>query len=164
MKDNVNNIIEQQFRIQMLLEQSQGEITPEIDLMMQELDLDSKSKILWLCKRWEEHILKAEARATKIVTIAKQQASALKTAEWFKKHINALMITNDFKKLSLDEFELSYSKSKGVNIFNESEIPEKYYVEKISESISKTKIKNDINSGIKVPGAEIKEKSTLKIK
>lgn len=163
MKDKIDIVLRQQHEIQILLEKSEGEITPEIDLLMKELDIDVKSKILWLCKKYEEHLLKAEARNKKLEKVTKQKNSAIKTSEWFKKHIDSLMKANKFENLELDEFSLSYRKSTTTNIINEKLIPEKYFVEKISESISKTKIKNDINSGIKVPGAEIKINKKLQI-
>ena len=67
-------------------------------------------------------------------------------------------------KKEVDTFELSIRKSKSIDVYDESIVPQEYKEIKTTETINKTEIKKAIESGVTVPGATIKENNNLQIK
>ena len=76
----------------------------------------------------------------------------------------------NMEKLNLSEINTPIGKIKikknpvSVDIFDESYIDKKYIEEKVTTSISKTKIKEDLQAGIEVKGARLIQKTKVDYK
>jgi len=84
--------------------------------------------------------------------------------ESIKKDIDLIMQKIWETKHSNKFWQISYRKSKSINILDESKILDKYIVRKDSYNISKKLIKEDIDRGVVVDGVEILEQLNLQIK
>lgn len=65
----------------------------------------------------------------------------------------------NFDKLGIKKFEtpigvISLRETKAIEIYDESLLDEKYFNTKITKTVSKTKIKEDIEKGVEVQGAK----------
>lgn len=55
-------------------------------------------------------------------------------------------------------------KTVSLDIDNENEIPPEYYREKLTIELDKTKLKNDLEEGVFVQGAQLKENQFIQIR
>ena len=144
----------QKQRIDKLLFESEGVFTDEINKIIEELELDSKSKILLLVEKYDEQISLIKTREEKLEIITKKIATATNSAEWWRTKIDGLMKINKFTELHLDEYHLKYKKLPAkVEITNDALVPDEYKTTKTTESTttSKTKIKEAILAKKSVP-------------
>lgn len=79
-------------------------------------------------------------------------------------------VKDTMEKLNLPEINTTIGKIKikknpvSVDIYEENEIEDKYFTEKVTKSISKTKIKEDLEKGIAVKGARLIQKTKVDFK
>lgn len=140
------------------VDEETGEITNISDLDNLELEKDEKIENIGL---WIKN-LKADAKAyadEEKSFYAKKKAAENKV-ESLK---NYLQYCLQGEKFSTDRLSISYRKSKSANIVNEKNIPVKYKIPQ-EPKISKADILKDLKEGLAVPGAELKEKTSLQIK
>jgi len=108
--------------------------------------------------------LKAEADAIKaeVDALNERLSAKKKKYERLKDYVtNNLMAENNLSFESA-RVRFSFRKSVSVNIISEDDLPKKY--KKIKEEPDKTAIKQALNEGKKVRGAELVEKQNLQIK
>jgi len=136
-------------RIGTLLVQSEGEITPEIQRLIDSVDDDLKSKIHWCCKRYRDAVNKQIWAKAKADMLAKKAKSAENAAEYFKVIIDKLMQSGGFEELDIGEFDIKYRKSESTYVNQEKidEIPDDYKSIKESIYINKASLKKDIKEG-----------------
>lgn len=76
---------------------------------------------------------------------------------------NAMIVTGD-KKIKAGLFTFSIQKNPAsVSVFNDVIVPEKYYVP-VDPRLDKKKIKEDLKNGESIPGAELKQSESLRIR
>lgn len=105
--------------------------------------------------------LTAEAKALREeeVALAERRRRKESNAERLKAYIdNSLAGEN----LETARIKYSYRKSTSVQIDNEDDLPEDYW--KIQATPDKTKLRDDLRSGVLVPGAELVTNHNLQIK
>jgi hypothetical protein len=68
------------------------------------------------------------------------------------------------QRLESDLISLSFRKSESVEVFSPEVVPEQYYVEKTTKTVSKELIKAAIKEGCIVAGAKLVTKQNLQIK
>lgn len=82
----------------------------------------------------------------------------------------AKCVKDTMEKLNLPEINTTIGKIKikknpvSVDVYDENKINKKYFTEKITKSISKTKIKEDLEKGIAVKGARLIQKTKVDFK
>ena len=74
------------------------------------------------------------------------------------------METFNIKKIESDLVTISLRESESVEIYNEFPLPAECFTEKTSRIVSKTKVKELIESGQPIVGAKIVKKNNLQIK
>ncbi|HPC34602.1 MAG TPA: siphovirus Gp157 family protein [Candidatus Absconditabacterales bacterium] len=156
--------LRKELEIQLLA--SEGVITPEIEEL---LDKVMKSDhvdrtLLWLISKHEVALSLIETRKHKKDLIETKLKSAQNSLLYWKNKIDLVLKDNKLKSISIDEYDLSYTKSESVEIFDENLIPKEYLKETTTVSPDKVKIKNAIKQDIVVPGAILKENNNLQIK
>lgn len=143
-----------------------GELKEEDLLAFDELvktDIAPKmDKIMWV-------IRKKEAMSNMLKEQKKVLEERIKQAEKDIEHLEkrvlfGLNIVSDNNKLETDSFKYSTRKSKSVEIQEGAIIPEEYMVEKVTYSPDKKLLKEHLESGVVIPGIEIKEKINLSVK
>lgn len=110
-------------------------------------------------KRAEAKFLKDEAK--KLVERAKAAESL---ADRLIDRIAWAMNAQAVEKVELPHFKLRFQKSISVNIVDMAQLPSVYVRTKIETEPDKQSIKQAIQSGMPVPGAELKENRSLVVK
>lgn len=155
-------INEEQARLNYMLEESGGEITPEIE---QALTIN-EGNFLTKCENYIAAIRQYQALDTaakkEIERIRAVQNAAKKIQSHLKNRIEDAMNLFGKTKVELDVSTISFRKSTEVSIYDPDVVPSQYL--KVETCIDKQKIKDDLKMGIDVPGASLKENRNLQIK
>lgn len=155
-------ISEEQARINAMLEDSYGEITPEIDeaLVINRdnflVKAENYAATVFLYKSLEERA------AEEIKRLQGVKSAAKKIQDTLKSRLSEAMRVFDKSKVEVGTFALSFRKSTSVHIEDEASIPAAYIV--VSTSPDKTKIKSALSEGVEIPGASLIENQNLQIK
>jgi hypothetical protein len=156
------NITSEQLRINELLEESGGELTPEIEeaLAINEDNFIAKSE------GYIETIAKYKALAEAADVRIKEMQRIKKTAENIEKRLKERMqwamemMCRD--KVEVGLRKLSLRSSTAVNITDEAHIPSQYI--KVETSVDKMALKRDLQAGIEVEGAELVTNKSIMIR
>lgn len=156
--------IQQEYmQLMMQVEDAEGELTPEIEQALQftEKRLQSEgAEIGYVIKSWQymEDTLERE-----IERLNKLKARISKSKEYVKTRLSDAMQQFGIERIVGDTITISFRKSEAVDIVDDKLIPANYK-DQPPPKIMKTRIKDDINKGIVVPGAEIIHRKNLQIK
>lgn len=144
---------------------SEGEITPELEtsLVINQTELQKKAiDYGFVIKSFESDIT--------IIDLEIERLKALKTIrtnaiERMKNAVLEAMEVYGIEKVESPTLKLSVrNNSESVNLVNEYQIPDIYRKEKVTLTIDKNLIKEDLKTGLEVPGAVLKRSKTLTIK
>ena len=110
------------------------------------------------CKALAEDIKERES------ALAQRRKSYENTVDRLK-----MLLTENFRKVGQDRFEngdlrISFKPSKAVEIVDEDQIPEDYFTEKVTRTVSKTAIRAAMDAGETVPGAVLVTNDNIQIK
>lgn len=159
---NIYQITSEQQRINELLEESGGELTPEIEKAL----IISEDNFLVKADSYAFSIRKYNTAANNIDEEIRRLQSlkkvALNTSERLSKSLTDAMIALNRPKLDLGTCKLSFRKSETVVIAERAELPEKY--KKVKIEYDKTMLKADIKAGIEIHGVTITENKNLQIR
>lgn len=154
-------ITEEQQRLNALLEESGGEITPEIEeaLAINEGNFVVKAENYgYAILRYEAMIAAAKAEKQRIDAIIKTCDNAVIR---MKERLAGAMQQFDRPKVELDTLKLSLRRSERVVVDDEAKVPADCI--KVKTEISKTDLKAHIKAGEDC-GAHIEENQSLQIK
>lgn len=144
------------------ISETDGEITAEQEqsLAIAQQDLESKGvNYALVIKECDASVSAIDAE---IERLAKLKSKPQNLAKRLKANIDSAMREFGVEKIESDLIKLSFRKSKETIIEDESQLPESCFETK--RSVSKTKVKELIESGQPVSGAHILEKKSLQIK
>ena len=169
-------LTERQAQIEDLLLENGGELTPEVEELLNDnaealaVKVDGYNHIL---RRLEGFAAQAKAevdRLTKLRRTAENGAKSLKA------HIASVMAAQGIEKLESDTCKITWRKSTAVEVTDEDALllPFKNTIEVLRQnlpgyltvevSINKTALKEAINAGKPVAGAEIVENRNIQIR
>lgn len=158
-------ITEEQRKLEAMLEESEGVLTPEIEQLLEVNKYNMESK----AANYRNAIMMNKS----IIEQAKEEKKRLDAFIKSKERANEAMSTRlrdamlmfDINKFEIDGGvggTLSFRKSEQVVIDDENEVPESF--RKVTWTLDKTAIKNSIKAGVNVPHACIEERMNLQIK
>lgn len=156
------HITSEQLRINELLEESGGELTPEIEeaLSINEENFIAKSE------GYIESIAKYKTLAEAADVRIKEYQRIKKTAENIEKRLKERMqwamemMSRD--KVEVGLHKMSLRSSQAVNITNEAHIPNQYI--KVETKIDKESLKRDLKAGLVIEGAELVTNKSIQIR
>lgn len=160
MKKNLFNIDTEAFIIQQMIEESDGEMTPEIEekLMINEEERTTKGVgYVFVVKEFQAKADMIAEEIKRLNAIKKQYENAvdrLKNSLLDSVKMNGPIIT--------DQVKISSRTYKSVSITDELELPDEFL--RVKYEPKKAEIKTAIDMGIEVPGACIVETISLNIK
>jgi len=111
--------------------------------------------------------MEATAKAIKEAEaeMAKRRKSLENRIKWMKDYLKGSMEHTGITKIECPYFKLSIQKNPAsINITDEKSIPDQFKEQVISWKIDKTAIKNTIQSGDTIPGAELVNGTRLAIR
>lgn len=167
-----------------LIEEAEGELTPEIEqeMILTEEEFESKAVSYGFVVKSFEDIEEVLDKEIKRLTELKKKA--VKRAEGFKNRLDEAMRQFGIEKIQTETLTLSYRKSKPVElvddfkekflsnvsimvVLNEDAPPEMAYLIEyfdVKAEPSKTRIGDALKVGALIDGAKITEKKNLQIK
>jgi len=146
-----------------MVEESEGEITPEIDealTLTQDQLRDAALNIGFVIKDLE---YSAEVVEAEMSRLSELKSKITKGKELLKNRLSESMQLFGIERIESPTLKLSFRKSEAVEISDEQEIPAAY-LNHPPPKPDKTKIKEAIKSGEPVPGAQLVERKNLQIK
>jgi hypothetical protein len=157
------NITQEFLSLASYIEEAGGEATAE---MMEELAINRESfshkadGYAKLILKWESEIDAASAEIKRIQAIKKTKENSV--ARLKEMLLHALTLYGQDGKWETPLMKLSTRRSQAVEIVDETELPESFFV--VKKEASKTAIGNALKAGEEVPGAFLKENVSLQIK
>lgn len=143
------------------LEESGGEITPDIEESLALNDQSFSTKALNYCKFIQSLKATANMFDLEIDRLRAKKERAAKLADTLKNNLAGYMTLSGKDKVDLDLFKLSFRNSKAVSILSE-DIPEEFTRIKIEPD--KIKIKEALEAGQFLEFAELQNNKSLQIK
>lgn len=143
-----------------LIESNDGvipdDLQAELDAVIDDRDnkIDSIIKIIKQLKSFDE------ALDIEINAMLKKRKSIIERTQWLKNYISAIVGTSNKWKNALHS--VYWMSSKSVDITDENKIPEYYF--KVEKKPILSALKFDIEAGLPIDGAEIKEKKYIVIR
>lgn len=155
-------ITEEQQRINALLEESGGEITPEIEslITITEANLvnkgESYAKAIFHYKRVEKAIKAEEERLSKIKKTCQNIQANL------KERLTGAMLVFEKEVLEYDTFKISFRKSTSVEIDEQANIPNEFI--KVKTEVDLRGLSDSLKAGSQFAGIRLKENKNIQIK
>lgn len=156
------HITSEQLRINELLEESGGELTPEIEeaLMLNAENFEIKAD------GYIESISRYKALAEAADVRIKEMQRIKKTSENIEKRLKErllqAMMVMEVDKMEIGLRKLSIRNTSAVNITDETHIPAEYII--IEQKYDKTRIKDALKNGEIIPGAELLTNKSIQIR
>ena len=148
-----------------LLELSDEEITEEEKVELQEIiynEIVGKSlNSYYYIQNTKSEIEMIKEEIKRLQAYKKTKENAL---ERFKNYVTTCLQVIGKSKIDFGIGSFGLRKSSSVNILDESKIPKKFIRKTIKLEPDKTAIKEAINNGLMVKGAEIQENQSLTVK
>lgn len=157
-------IMQEHINLITLLEENGGELTQEIEHSLQLTQEEFESKAVsyaFVVKSFEDTESLIDKEIDRLSVL---KSRAEKRRELFKKNLSDAMLQFGVEKIKTATLLLSFRKSESVQIIDESKVPFSYVEEKVTKSISKIKLKEDLKAGLKIPGVELVTNQNLQIK
>lgn len=157
------DLINQSNQIEELLVESNGEVTEEIDLLLNLNEVTLKAKIDTYHSIIETLESKSEYWANKAEQFNKISKACIKTQERIKGFIKSTMLAQNLTELQGNNVRIKLSKTSGtLNIVDEKAIPNKFIQIKQIAEIKKSEIKDAIKNGETVNGCELVQGYSLR--
>lgn len=161
MGKSLYHITEEQRALNLLLEESGGEMTPELEqaLTINEGNFLAKSEsYVYAIKdydAWEERIAAEIQRLTQMKRVATNAKNRLKQT------LIVAMQQFGYDKVTYDLHSLSLRKTTAVNVIDEAAVPKEYF--KVELTLDKKRLKDDLKQAA-IPGAELSEGYYIQIR
>lgn len=143
----------------------EGEIDEQtLNDTMESLNADIQAKAKGYCEVITDWLSDAAAAKVEIDRLTEFKKSLENNAKKLKDNLLTAMMAQDKQKISAGTFTVSIAKNPAsVNVIAEELIPKEYF--KIPDPVlSKKDLLEALKSGLAVPGAEIKQGESLRIK
>jgi len=162
MKLSLYQITEEYLQIAEALKE--GEATPELEtaLALNEHNLQVKSvNYAYLVKDMQAENTAIDNEIERLTKLKAQRDNAITRLE---DTVKAAMILYGIEKIESNNIKISFRKSTQVIIDDEESIPAKYKKKKVTLSVDKAGLNNDLNTGKKIKGARLQENKNIQIK
>ena len=156
------DISHEDLRICEMLEETGGELTPEIEEALAINEANLLTKVDGYCEIIAKYKAMQEAAANRIKQLQAMKKTAENIERRIKEHLAYGMEMMGRDKIEVGTHTVSFRTSHAVNIINEAHIPN-YYI-KVSTSVDKEAIKRDIKNGILVEGVELVTNKSIQIR
>lgn len=159
-KKNLFNLDAELFSIQEEINENGGELTPELEERLEITTIGREQKIagcLYIARELRNKANFVRAEAKRLQEIAKQYDN---TADRLEENVLTSII--NIGPVKTDFMSVTTRRTKAVHIVDDKEIPEEFC--RVKYEPNKTAIKEAIENGMEVPGAEIVENQSLLVR
>lgn len=156
-------LMEDSYRLTKCIVEAEGEITPELELELKQLQADVQTKLdnyHFICERLAHEALLWDAKAKYYSKIAK---SLKRSEEFLETLVKNHLVMTDSQRIEGEEATWSLVKSQPkVNIADESRLPDVFL--RIHKEPNKVLIKDALESGQDVPGCTLERGFSIRHK
>ncbi len=163
-KKSIYNIQSDHLLLMQMIEDLEGEITPEISeqLAINKADLEEKAVSYgYVMRQYDFEVDQINQEITRLTKIA---ASKSKIKEELKSRISESMLYFNVDKIEMNNLKLSFRQSESLIIDEGAHIPVEYITTVETEKIDKAEIKKDVKAGKEMLGIWIQKKQNLQIR
>lgn len=164
MKLNLYKIEAEYLELAQKIMDADGESTPEIEVALeinkQQLEVKA-SGYGFVVKEAEAQIKSIDDEISRLTALKNKRTNLI---DKLKETLKNAMELHKYDKIESNTLTLSFINSVETIIDDPDKVPMKYKTKKVTYSISKKDIKNDIDAGKKVKGAFLLPKKNLQIK
>ncbi len=148
-----------------LVDPETGEMAENALMILDSLQTDIKDKGLAVATYIKNIDADAEALEAEEKRMAARRKAIVSRKEWLKSYLRTNMEACGISEISSPYFSVKLKKCPpSVHVFEEDMVPSDYFKEKTTVSLDKIKMKQDIQAGIVIPGAELVQGNTVTIK
>lgn len=154
--------LEEASRLEAMLVESGGELTPEIEQRLLTVDLNVAARVdavHTLLARFETAADYWTERGNESLQVADSLKSA---ARRLKDHVKRIMVDTGRTDLPGEAIRYKLSNAKAKLIVNEQELEPEYFKEKVVRAPDQEKIRADLDLGVPVKGAVLEPVYTLR--
>lgn len=144
------------------IEEAGGEITPEIEAMLAINADNFVDKANGYCEIIAKYAQMASLASERIEQLQRVKRVAENTAKRMKERIAQAMEEYNLPKVEIGMHKISFRTSQQVEVTDQAKIPNIYI--KVSTSVDKKALREDLLNGVVVEGAELKTNKTLQIR
>ena len=142
-----------------------GEINDQALALLDGLKDDIKEKGLAVAAYIRNHDADVDALKTEEQRLATRRKQLESRMEWLREYLLKNMVRCGISEIKSPYFTIKTKKCPpSVKVLNDADLPQQYIRVKEQISVDKSKIKQDICSGIPVPGAMMEQNTTIVIK
>ena len=140
-----------------------GEITDDLIQTLAAIDDEFNEKVESCCRMVRELESRAEMAAAESARLKGKAYTAKAKAKRLKEYVKENMVRMGTKTIEEGCFRITVASNPvSVTVLDETLIPSKYYVT-VAPSLSKSAIKDALESGAEVPGVELVKNTSLRI-
>lgn len=162
MKQTLYTITEDQRLLNAMLEESGGELTPEIEEALQITEENFIAKAEAYGATIREYEAQAEACAAEIKRLTAYKRTCENVGKRMKESLTEAMHAFNTEKVTAGTFRFSFRKTTAVVIENEDIIPEDFI--RMERVICKKELMDALKNGEYIAGASLAERQTIQIR
>jgi phage host-nuclease inhibitor protein Gam len=157
-------IKEQYEKLGDMLEESQGEITPDISDLMNSIDDQRNGKIDNICRYIRNLETQGAGYINEIQRLKTNLDTSINKINSLKNLISWFFNSQGINKMETDLFKLRIQKNPpSIDVYDPDSIPKEFDIVETIHKIDKKTIMEKLKSGEDIPGARIKQGEHLRI-
>lgn len=146
------------------VEENDGELTPELEKVLGDIELASRNKVdayYYRIKTYEELIPIVDEKLKEYQSAKKRLKS---TIDWLKDNLKSRMKSTQSNVAEGNEVRYSLSESTKPFVFDENKLPSEYKIVTTTYKPDLIKIRNALKAGVEIPGVSLEPVYTLRSK
>ena len=161
---NLFELTQEQLRLNEMLEENGGELTPEIEEALSINSDNLVAKAEGYCKAIAMYNADIDAFSAEIKRLTERKKVAQNAVDRMKNAMLVAMQALDINEIKAGTFKVGTSKSSSLNVLDESLVPDCYKNVETVISVDKNAVKAALKSGEEIGGVEIVEKKNIRIR
>lgn len=164
MEKTLYEINQDYLRLMSEIEENEGEMTPELEQALAINEADHAAKLEAYGQIIANYKAEAEACKAEAARLKAKADRAARSAERLKDTIRFFLTATDRRKVAAGVWSFSLRESVAVEVSDMEILPEGYIREKVTREPDKAALKDALNGGAAIPGAELVTRTSLQIK
>ena len=164
MKKSLYNISEEMLELQQDLANCEGELTQELEERMAITSAELESKAIAYAAIITEMEQDVIVISDECIRMALRKKKYQRDIDRLKDTLSSAMLEFGMPKIKNPLFSLSHRKSEVTEIYDQSLIPSDYLEDKVTITVDKRQLKEDLKNGKVVEGARLLTKQNIQIR
>ena len=142
-----------------------GEIDQDkVNALLEQLDGDINAKLESIGCYIKNLSAEVDAFKTEEKSLKERREQKEKKIESLETFLKDAMLRNNKEKFETAKVKLGFRKSESIEVDENIKLDEKYYITKVTQTVDKKFLKEELKSGVIIDGVRLIEKQNLQIK